>query len=50
MEKYNVTEEEVIEYVLIHRTEDFPMDKTLDDFYKQVREWCDLNAKYYKQN
>ena len=50
MEKYNLTEKEVMEYVLIHRGEDFPMDQTLDDFYRQVREWCDLNAKYNKQD
>ncbi|MBQ6628005.1 MAG: hypothetical protein IJH65_04235 [Methanobrevibacter sp.] len=36
-----VTDEEIMEYVITHVMEDFPMDQTLEDFYKKVREWCD---------
>lgn len=34
------TEEEILEYIFTHTTEDFPMDQTLDDFYKKVKEWA----------
>lgn len=50
MEKYNLTDLDVTNYILTHSNEDFPMNRTLDDFYKLVKEWCDLNAKYNKQD
>ena len=31
--------EEVIDYIITHRTEDFPMDETLEDFYQKAKEW-----------
>ena len=34
------TEKEIMDYIFIHRTEDFPMDQTLEDFYKKVKEWA----------
>jgi len=48
MEKYNLTEKDIMLYIIDHRTDDFPLDKTLDQFYKEVRDWCDLNAQYGK--
>lgn len=48
MEKYNLTEKEVTTYILTHSTEDFPMDQTLDDFYRKVKDWWDEYAKYYQ--
>jgi len=48
MDKYNLTEEQILNYILINRTEDFPMEQTLEDFYRKVREWWDNYAEYYK--
>ena len=42
----NISEKELAEYIMANRTEDFPLDQKLEDFYKKVREWCDLNADY----
>lgn len=48
LKKYNLSEKQVREYILINRTEDFPMDKTLEDFYKNIKDWWEINARYYK--
>lgn len=38
------TEEQIMRYVFDHRTEDFPMDQTLEDFYQKVlKYWAELN-------
>ena len=48
LKKYNLTEKQVIDYIMINGTEDFPMDQTLEDFYKKIKGWWEINAEYYK--
>lgn len=31
--------EQFIDYIIAHRTDDWPMDQTLEDFRKKVEEW-----------
>ena len=33
------TDQLILEYILTHTNEDFPMDQTLEDFYKKVEDW-----------
>lgn len=32
-------EEEIAKYIALHRTEDFPMDLSLEEFYEKVKEF-----------
>lgn len=37
-----MTEDELeiyIDYIITHRTDDFPMDETLDDFKRKAKKW-----------
>ena len=42
-QKYSkVTPEDIFRYIIDHRTEDFPMDQTLTQFYKKVEDYSKL--------
>ena len=36
-------------YLLYHTTEDFPMDRTLEDYYEKVREFRKEYDKWHKE-
>lgn len=39
------TEKEIWNYIATHTNEDFPIDQTLEDFYKKVKEWAKYENK-----
>ena len=39
LEKFGITEQDIYNYCMDNRSEDFPMDRTLGEFYGMVRRW-----------